>query len=1047
MARGARRGNPNIEVSGSGDFSINLESFQRYVQRGMFGTNGLNGVNIHAYIGATPPEGEFIDRVIGMCEILKDAGFGDLPVYITEFGWSRGSNTREYPIPNPADHPRYVARSLALLAAQPIDAIIWHCMRHSGPTVRAEDELGYQLLNTDHTPSASYVAYVNAVKWLSGIKRGDARWFRISPRLNLVLGRTRDRIVGVAWSTEGEAPFELPGEPLCAVDMMGRAIAPAQQVTLSPSPIFFELSQDNTFIDLPAKPALTGYPGQTVDTGLDRLATPAGIAAAGSVATVSKAAIPGTYLLAGHEAESQRRVLQPLTIPPPLVLQSLDQVLSADCRALEVVATVMPSIAGAARATLTLETGESLSAEAPIAPGDVRRISVPVPSFEVGKRIEGELRIDTIGDIPFSVGGKVDTSALPTVRLEDRPDWDLIPATDFSAWAPSKQLAREDCSATVQTAAATDGLHIRVTVNDEIHRQTRPLGAIWEEDSIQFAFDVDADKPWQFNLIMDGRCNGHRVFYYDICRPSDERAVIVWRNRADCPGFGAKCLAPEVRTDIRRETARTVYDIVFPWKSLDLEQAPPVGTQLGFALVVNDADKGYDREVLRFGHGIAGPQNPELYATLKVVEAGAGEPPNPSVKHIQRTMRSLAGERNPGEKVRILFYGQSITAQGWWRKVVDQLKAQFPEADIEAANPAIGGFTSPALRRTAYHDLYPFYPDLLIFHVYGDLENYEAIIKKTRETTTAEILLWTDHVAKHTGRIAGDDRHSDGIREIAGTYDCMLIDVRKEWKQYLATTGQAPEALLRDDIHLNADGVALLAQIIGREIERTDAFGGNTAAEKQIIDIPVDSGPVARKPDGSLSIDFTGNRIVAVSNGKNPTGNFKVLLDGKELNTFPGVWGVTLPSKGINWMPCIRRVEIGENPVAESWTLTCLDDSTPDGKKIHFKLTGSVTGDDGEGWNNEDFVSKSGRIKIAKRDWAVAGTLRIARKTLKKDFQITWETYPMFKSRFSPGTAGTETVLIQGIENAKHTLTLIPEAGGADLGLTKLRSYCPAEPE
>lgn len=621
MARGARQGNPKIEVSGPGDFSINLESFQRYVQRGMFGTNGLNGVNIHAYIGETPPEGEFIDRVIGMCEMLKGAGFGDLPIYITEFGWSRGSNAREHPIPNPDDHPRYVARSLALLTAQPIDAIVWHCMRHSGPTVKGEDELGYQLLNTDHTPSASYVAYVNAVKWLSEIERGNARWFRISPRLNLVLGRTRDRIVGVAWCTEGEAPFELPGEPLRAVDMMGREIAPDRHATLSPSPIFFELSPDNSFIDLPAKPALTGYPGQTLDTGLDRLTTPVGIAAVGSTAAVSKEAMPGTYLLAGYETGTQRRVLQPLTIPPPLVLQSLDQVLSADCRALEVVATVMPSIPGAAQATLTLATGETLTAEAPIAPGDVCRISVPVPSFEVGKRIEGDLRIDTIGDIPFSVGGKVDTSALPAVRVEGRPDWDRIPATDFSAWAPSKKLAPEDCSATVQAVAANDGLHIRVAVNDDIHRQTRPLRAIWQEDSIQFAFDVDADKPWQFNLILDGRCNGHRVFYYDICRPSDGRAVIVWRNRADCPGFGAQCLAPEVTADIRRESARTVYDIVFPWKSLDLEQAPPIGTQFGFALVVNDADKGYDRRVLRFGHGIAGPQNPELYATMKIVPA------------------------------------------------------------------------------------------------------------------------------------------------------------------------------------------------------------------------------------------------------------------------------------------------------------------------------------------------------------------------------------------------------------------------------------------
>ena len=47
---------------------------------------------------------------------------------------------------------------------------------------------------------------------------------------------------------------------------------------------------------------------------------------------------------------------------------------------------------------------------------------------------------------------------------------------------------------------------------------------------------------------------------------------------------------------------------------------------------------------------------------------------NPSVRHIQRTMRSLAGERNPGEPVRILFYGQSITAQPWWRAVVDDLR-------------------------------------------------------------------------------------------------------------------------------------------------------------------------------------------------------------------------------------------------------------------------------------------------------------------------------------------------------------------------------------
>ena len=189
---------------------------------------------------------------------------------------------------------------------------------------------------------------------------------------------------------------------------------------------------------------------------------------------------------------------------------------------------------------------------------------------------------------------------------------------------------------------------------------------------------------------------------------------------------------------------------------------------------------------------------------------------NPSVRHIQRTMRSLAGERNPGEPVRILFYGQSITAQPWWRAVVDDLRRRYPEAKIEAVNRAIGGFISPALRRTAAHDLSPFYPDLLVFHVYGDLENYEAIIREAREATTAEILLHTDHVAKDENRLVSDDIHSEGVRAIAERHGCMLIDARTQWKRHLAEAGLAPGDLLSDSIHLNDAGNALLAGIVKR---------------------------------------------------------------------------------------------------------------------------------------------------------------------------------------------------------------------------------------
>ena len=71
-------------------------------------------------------------------------------------------------------------------------------------------------------------------------------------------------------------------------------------------------------------------------------------------------------------------------------------------------------------------------------------------------------------------------------------------------------------------------------------------------------------------------------------------------------------------------------------------------------------------------------------------------------------------------------------------------------------------------------------------------------------------------------------------------------------------------------------------------------------------------------------------------------------------------------------------------------------------------------------------MSKSGGIKIAKRDWGVAGNLRIARKTLPPNFDITWKTYPMFADTFAPGPKGTETVLLQGVktpDGAEFTLT------------------------
>ena len=209
---------------------------------------------------------------------------------------------------------------------------------------------------------------------------------------------------------------------------------------------------------------------------------------------------------------------------------------------------------------------------------------------------------------------------------------------------------------------------------------------------------------------------------------------------------------------------------------------------------------------------------------------------NPSVANIQRTLARMAASTpdNPAT-VRWMFYGQSITAQPWTRLVEQDLARRFPSVNFVFHKPAIGGFTSPALIRTAEHDLYPWYPDLLVFHVYGPVDKYEEIIRNVRARTTAEIVLWTSHLnAKETLDTNPDvNERIVAIREIAKRHDCMLIDVRKKWIAYLQEHNLEPSALLRDGVHLNDEGVKLLASFVAPRIGARSIAADHSAGRQR----------------------------------------------------------------------------------------------------------------------------------------------------------------------------------------------------------------------
>lgn len=423
--------------------------------------------------------------------------------------------------------------------------------------------------------------------------------------------------------------------------------------------------------------------------------------------------------------------------------------------------------------------------------------------------------------------------------------------------------------------------------------------------------------------------------------------------------------------------------------------------------------------------------------------AVAAGPENPSVAFIQRSMARIAGSTagHPGT-VRVQFYGQSITAQGWTKLVGEDLTQRFPSVKFTFHNAAIGGFTSPALIRTAEHDLYPWYPDLLIFHVYGPVDKYEEIIRNVRARTTAEIVLWTSHLSAN--QTLDTDPDADprivAIRDIAKRYDCMLIDVRKKWIAHLERENLKPDALLRDGVHLNDEGVRLMASFIAPELVRVDGLA-TTAQAGTVTEVPLGSGAITRDQTGNLSLAFRGNRVVAIS-GVEGSGEAEVLLDGDRMAGKTDLWAVSRPSTGPKiWMPAIKQISFQKALLDEDWALTCLPDSTPDGKLIHFKVEGSLTGEDGEGFSNVRFASRSGRVIIDPADWHLAWSLGYKKLELPAGFQVKWKTYPLFAAAYKPQPSGTETVLVQNCANGDHKLTV--KGSAEELGIAGFRVYAP----
>ncbi|MFW5870686.1 MAG: SGNH/GDSL hydrolase family protein [Candidatus Sumerlaeota bacterium] len=452
-----------------------------------------------------------------------------------------------------------------------------------------------------------------------------------------------------------------------------------------------------------------------------------------------------------------------------------------------------------------------------------------------------------------------------------------------------------------------------------------------------------------------------------------------------------------------------------------------------------------------------------LFQGKFIMETNAQDyPPPPEVdtsgfgSRIQRTMHLLeTSTPEKRNKVRILFYGQSITKQKWTDQVADYLRQKYPHADLEIENRAIGGFSSQHLVRTAMHDLYPFYPDLMIFHVYGSHHRYEDIIASTRYLTATEIAITNDHGNRFpkipekkpigpVGKYWDYFMNEEFLPSIAEKYNCEFIDLRNPWFEYLEANDYEPSTLLRDGVHLNPHGEWLMAELVKPYLR----YIPDGKTDKGLVE-EYKVGEDVEWKDGKLTLEIDGNRVdvvPAAADGRTAT----IMIDGHKPSEYIGTYAATLPRNvgNVPWpWTGLKRVTFNAMPMVETWTLKTLSvDET--GEDVTFEVVGSVTGPDGTGSSKEKFVSDSGRVVIEPEDWNVARNISNSKKPAPEGYSITWKIVPYntdqyaSPEKFDPAREQAVT-LAQGIPNEKHTVEIIAADPANPPAIKILRVYRP----
>lgn len=293
------------------------------------------------------------------------------------------------------------------------------------------------------------------------------------------------------------------------------------------------------------------------------------------------------------------------------------------------------------------------------------------------------------------------------------------------------------------------------------------------------------------------------------------------------------------------------------------------------------------------------------------------------------------------------------------------------------------------------------------------------------------------------------------LPSLADKYKCDLINIRDPWKSYLKDNDLEPAVLLSDGIHLNDYGNFLMAELV----KPLFCFKPSIPDDPFHLLTEYKGREVLNFKNDTLILPFTGNRVDLVyrASASAHHDSARVFLDGAAPSSFQGTYYLTRPynSKGAVWpwdLPAMIRVEHSVPWIAEEWSCV-FTKAKPPYRNFRFRISGSVTGEDGHGRASNDFISRSGRVIIKKGDaetggdWHLQRSYKVLKTIISKGDSVKWKTYSIstdivVPSKIRESAALATVIIFQGISNERHTLEIVKK-GEHFPSLSAIKVYRP----